>query len=141
MREDLANPFLLVVHDGGDRRIVDAPVDCDDRQPLGRKPRDRLVDALDARKDQPVASARAQHVGDLRLLVEPAVGVREDRQVAALGERILDAADDRREDRIGDVGNHDPDGPRAVRPERVGGGVWVVVERAAELDDLVHDLH
>ena len=95
--------------------------------------------ALDARQDQPVDAAGAEHRGDLRLAVEVTVGVGEDGEIAAAGERILDAADDRREHRIGDVGDDDADGPGAVGPQRGGGGIGPIVEsRAHALDRRRH---
>src|SRR5205807_410998 len=68
--------------------------------------------------------APADHVlQDHALALLVVVGVGEDGRVARRPERVLDAADDGREDRVGDVGDEHADDPRAVGLQPVGDGI------------------
>ena len=88
-----------------------------------REPRHQPVAAQHARQDQPVDAARTHGLEHLGLAPRIAVGIGQHRDIVMLRQPILDAADDRRKDRIGDVRNDHADRARAVGLEQIGGSV------------------
>ncbi len=138
--EHVEDSAVLVIDDGGYRIVLDAPVDGDDRHSVCGQARYRLVLALDACQDQSVDPARTQEIGDLGLAVEAAVRVGQHRKITVLRQGVLDAADDGREHRVGDVGNDDADRAGAICLQRQGGGVRPVVEALADAHDILDHL-
>ena len=69
----------------------------------------------DAREDQPVDAARPHGLDDALLAPRVAVGIGEDGDIVVPRQAVLDAADDRRKGRIGDVRHDDADRAGAQR--------------------------
>ena len=130
MRQHAADAVVLVMHDGGETRIVGPAADGHDRQ-SGGQPRDHVVAAHHAREDQPVDAARPHRVQNLGLPPRIAVGIGEDRDIIVPRQPVLDAADDRRKGRIGDVGHDHADGARAVGLQMIGRGIRPVSQPLA----------
>src|SRR6185437_12027005 len=118
---------------------IDLPVDGDNGGVFGGGALDGVVFAFNAGEDQPIDAAGEKCGEQILFALMSAVGISHHRQIAARGERILDAADDGRKDGVGDVGNNDPDRARLVGLQRIGGRVPAIVELLADPDDPGHD--
>jgi hypothetical protein len=89
--------------------------------------------------DQPVDPARAERLGELALALGLLVGAADERQHAPLARRVLDAAVDRPEERIGHVLEDESDARRL--PIRAAQGARrEVVPVAQQLDGVAHAL-
>ena len=64
----------------------------------------------------------------VNLAVALAIGIDDDRGIAKRFEHTFDAAQDRREDQVGDVGNHDAHGHRPVGAQTGGDAVRTIAE-------------
>src|ERR1700722_594100 len=65
------------------------------------------------------------------------VSQHDDWQVGRRIERLLDALQDQRAERIGDVRNHDADGVTSAAAQRASGGVWTVAKFARDSADML----
>ena len=115
--------------------VVGRAHDGDDRHPRSRA--SAGSSRATRREDQPVDAARPHGLDDALLAPRVAVGVGEDRDIAVRREPVLDAADDRRKGRIGDVRHDHADRARAQRAQRRGGGIRQVFQPLARLADLL----
>jgi hypothetical protein len=117
---------------GGDRGDVQrdrAAVDHDEVDPLLVQLLQQRVLQQCRRHDEPLDLARPQG-RDLRpLALGVVVGVDDERAEGCAAQDVLDTADDRREQRVGDVGQDQPDGARLRRLEAAGDGVGLEAER------------
>ena len=84
--------------------------------------------------DHSVDLARAHGVEVVALACGVVVGVGDQGRVAGRLEPVLDPAHDRREQRVGEVGDEDPDRVGAVGLEAAGDRVRPVAERLRDLD-------
>src|SRR5919106_2202944 len=130
----------LVVAHRRDVRVVDPPVDRHDGYAFLDRARDRRILALRAGQDQPVDAARPQRVDQHRFAFRIAVRVRDHRDVAPRGQGVLDAAEDRWEDRVGDVRHDHADRHRAACAQARGDRVRAIAALAGGADDPLRDL-
>ena len=94
----------------------------------------------DAGQDQTVDAARAHGLDDLQLAPRIAVGVGQNGDIAVSRQPVLDAADDRRKHRVGDVGDDHADRARAVGLQQDGRGVRPVAAALAGAPDLLDEV-
>ena len=86
-------------------------------------------------EDQAVDTAAAQHVDVVGLDVGVAVGVDEQHHEPALAEEVLGAVGHRREERVGDVADQEPDRVGAAGAQALGQEVGLVAELSGGLVD------
>jgi len=127
---------LLVVHrDGGERVVLRGAVHQDDRDvALGRLGEDRAAGDRGG-EHEPVHVPGPHLVEDQLLLGQVIVGVAEQRDVAVLGEAVIDAAHDGGEQRVVEVGDQHADRVRAAGPQAARDRVGPVAEAAGGLAD------
>ena len=118
----------VIATDRRERRAGRLPVDQDDRVSRGCEPGDRRSVQGRGGHDVAVAAAALQGADPVTLPAGVVPGIRDERDVPCLGQRVLDPLHDRREDGVGQVRDDDADHRAAPGPQRPGGGVGDVPE-------------
>ena len=118
----------VVADDPGDLPVFHRAVEQHQGDFLSQAVLHQRIAPTSSRHDQPV-DPTGKHIaqnGALAALV--VVGVRQNRGVPDLGECVLDGADHRRKERIGDVRDEHPDDPGSVRLQPRGNGIRLIRE-------------
>ena len=109
-----ADALPVVDRDRGHRAVLEAAVDEHQRGARRGDIREQLAVKPRGGRDDPV-DLSCEHCLEVRVLaLGVVVGVDDQRRVPRLVEAVLDPAQDRRKQRVGDVGNQHPDRVRAV---------------------------
>ncbi len=106
--------LAVVDRDRRQRAVLEAAIDEHDRRPAGRRLTEQIDVEAGGGRDQPIDLAVAQGLHMPALTVGVIVGIDRQQGVAGLVEPVLDTPHDRREERVGQVGDQDADGERAV---------------------------
>ena len=91
-------------------------------------------------QDEPGDPLRAHHLQDAHLVVDVLVGVVDEGHVAGAHADRLDDARHRREERVGDVGQDEPDQAGIAASQRLGGAVRQIADRRDRLLDALDHL-
>ena len=118
----------------GSSAVVEPAVDEHDRQPGRRHLVEQAVVEPRGRGDHAVDLPRAHRLEVVALALGVVVGVGDQRRVAGLLEPVLDPAHDRREQRVGEVGDEHADRVRPARLQPARDRVRPVAERLGRLD-------
>jgi hypothetical protein len=122
------HPVRVVAGDERQARAVDVAGDEDGGGVVPGERADGLAVARRRRDDEAVAAARLQLADGDRLARGVVVGVGDEARESGAPERLLDAADDRRQDGVREVRDDDTDEARAPRAQAAGGRVGPVAE-------------
>ena len=130
----------VVADDGRHAIRIGGPIDQHQRQSVGDAFGDDGIVAPRGGEDQPIDLARPQGRYRLDFPRRDIVGIAEDGGVSIGAQPVFDAADNRRKQRIGDVGNQYADCSGAVGPETLRGLVRAVAQIGHSFRNLVDDL-
>ena len=128
MLDRLLDPAPIVGYDREDTLPLERAVDEHERDALFERTEDQAVARRRARDDEPVDLAAPKSLEHLALAFGLAIGVRQESGVARGGQAVLDPPHDRGEERIREIGDHDPDAVRAPSSKPTCQAVGFVVE-------------
>jgi hypothetical protein len=130
-----AHPHVVVRDHRGDAIPRFGSIDQDHRKPALDAEADEFIVLRNGRQDQAVDLLAEQSLDKGDLLRRRVASIRDDRCVTLRGKYLRDAAKNRREHRIGDVGQQHTDEIGSAQAQIGSQAVWLIAERVGPCRD------